>query len=109
MTGRPDAQGRRLLLRHGRRILNSAISKPVARTRGYRSVTTKAELKRLGFATSQCLVPGLLIPIWNVSGEIATYQWRPDQPRFKNGRPIKYESPYGTTMVLDVHPQVRSQ
>jgi hypothetical protein len=107
MTRQTDAQIRRLLIRHARRILASSIAKPVARARGYSSVMTKAELKRLGFADAQCRVPGLLIPVWNVYGEIAMYQWRPDQPRIKNGKAIKYETLFGTTMVLDVHPFIR--
>src|SRR5215203_1835500 len=109
MTRQTDAQIPRLLVRHARRILASSILKRVARERGYRSITIKAELKRLGFADSQCLVPGLLIPIWNVYGEIATYQWRPDAPRVKNGKATKYETPFRTTMVLDVHPFARPQ
>ena len=53
-------------------------------------------------------VPGLLIPIYSPTGEIVNYQFRPDQPRIgKDGKAIKYETPAGTRMVLDVHPFAR--
>jgi len=32
-------------------------------------------------ASTQARVPALLIPIWNVHGEIATYQTRADEPQ----------------------------
>jgi hypothetical protein len=83
----------------------SGITQEVIDTRGYRTVDTKRELKRLGFSERQCNKPGLLIPVYSPTGDIATYQYRPDKPRIdKKGRPIKYETPSGTRMVLDVHP-----
>ncbi len=98
-----------LLSHHAELIAASAIAADVAEARGYRSVETKAELRRLGFVDSQCRVPALLIPIWDAWGEIATYQVRPDEPRIgKGGKPVKYETPKGTRMVLDVPPSVRS-
>ncbi|MBZ5639168.1 MAG: DUF3854 domain-containing protein [Acidobacteriia bacterium] len=92
-----------LLPQHGDLIRASAISPEVAAARGYQSITSRAELQRLGFTKPQQIVPSLLIPIRGVSGEIATYQIRPDQPRIgKKGRVTKYETPKGSTMVLDV-------
>ena len=46
-------------------------------------------------------------PIYNVHGEIALYQARPDFPRIKNNKPLKYEFPGGATMTIDVHPRIR--
>ena len=66
---------------HEALINNSAISPDVAAARQYRTVTTKAELKSLGFGESQRRVPTLLLPVWGVTGEIKIYQIRPDQPR----------------------------
>jgi hypothetical protein len=88
-------------------IEGSAISAEVAAARGYRSLTTVAECRHLGFAKSQCLVPALLVPIRTVAGEIATYQLRPDTPRLRSGKPIKYETVAGARMVLDVPPASR--
>jgi len=84
----------------------SAISSEVAAQRGYCSVTTKAQLTRLGFAAYQAR-PGLLIPVYNVLGEVVLYQLRSDEPRIKDGKPLKYETPAKAQMVVDVPPIVR--
>jgi hypothetical protein len=39
-----------------------------------------------------------------VFGEVAFHQARPDDPRLKDDKPVKYEQPTGARMVLDVHP-----
>jgi hypothetical protein len=48
----------------------SAISEEVALARGYWTATKRSELRDLGFATVQQLVPALVIPIRSVTGEI---------------------------------------
>jgi hypothetical protein len=94
---------------HRKLIAASAISEDVASARGYRTVTTRADLERLGFTRGQQNVPALLIPIRGVGGEIASYQVRPDQPRIdKRGKIVKYETPGKSRMVLDVPPTIRS-
>ncbi len=103
-TPKPD-----LLPQHAELIRASDISPEVAAARGYRSIMTKAELKQLGFSDSQRRVPALLIPVRGVTGEIVTYQIRPDEPRIANGKPLKYETPSGTRMSLDVPPGIRSK
>ena len=85
----------------------SGIPEEVIGARGYRTVDKKAELETRGFSKIQRNVPGLLIPVYSPCGEIATYQYRPDEPRIKDGKPIKYETPTGTRMVLDVYPFAR--
>lgn len=94
------------LAEHHERTLTeeSGINPDVVEARRYRTVKKKAELKGLGFSDTQRTVPGLLIPVYSPSGEIATYQYRPDEPRIKDGKPVRYETPSGTRMVLDVHP-----
>ncbi len=88
----------------------SGISPEVVEARGYRTLKKKVELKTLGFADRQCNPPGLLIPIYSPTGEIVNYQFRPDQPRIdKNGKSVKYETPSGSRMVLDVHPFARER
>ncbi|MDQ3259073.1 MAG: DUF3854 domain-containing protein, partial [Acidobacteriota bacterium] len=96
-----------LLSHHAELISASAISDEVVRARGYRTVTDKAELKALGFGEAQRRTPALLIPVRSVTGEIATYQIRPDEPRIKDGKPLKYETPAGTRMALDIPPMAR--
>jgi len=93
-----------VLPQHAALISASGISPAVANARGYRSVTSRAELRRLGFGASQCLVPALLIPIWSATGNVTLYQIRPDQPRVRRSKLLKYETPTGARMVLDVPP-----
>lgn len=97
-----------LLPQHQKLIEDSGIADAVARDRGYRSVTTKAELRRLGFASSQCLAPCLLLPVHGVSGEIVSYQIRPDTPRIRDGKALKYETPARSRMAIDVPPRARA-
>ncbi len=95
-----------------RRMLfeGSGIKGRVAVKRGYRTVTSKAELERLGFGRSQRSVPALLMPIFGPAGGIVLYQSRPDEPRIGNrGKPVKYETPSGAGMALDVHPFCRER
>jgi hypothetical protein len=107
MSGAANGSPPILLDHHQALIDASAISPDVAAARGYRSVTTKADLARLGFGAAQRNVPGLLIPIWNAAGDLATYQLRPDHPRIKSGKPIKYETPFDSQMAIDVPPGIR--
>ncbi|MCH8993427.1 MAG: DUF3854 domain-containing protein [Chloroflexi bacterium] len=99
-----------LLPQHGEMLEASAISPDMAAARGYRSIETRADLERKGFSSAQRNVPGLLIPIYGVTGKIATYQFRPDEPCVnKSGKIIKYETPSGSRLVLDVPPGAREQ
>ena len=90
-------------------LKESAITPEVVEARGCRTVETKAELERLGFGRAQRNVPGLLFPVHGPAEGVASYQFRPDEPRIKNGKPIKYETPAGSRMVLDVHPFAREK
>ncbi|RYG19746.1 DUF3854 domain-containing protein, partial [bacterium] len=74
--------------------------------RGYRTVNDPKELLVLGFSEAQAAtVPGYLIPLWGVDGEIVGHQFKPDNPRTgKKGKPLKYETPKGWKMRLDVGP-----
>jgi len=86
-------------------LVESGIAEDIILARGYRTETVKANLLRLGFSNRQARVPALLQPIWNVYGEIGLYQIRSDDPRIdKRGKPVKYETPAGSRMTLDVHP-----
>lgn len=105
-SGKPEP-----LAQHHWNILasESGIQREVIELRGYCTVAKKSHVKKLGFKDAQCNVPALLIPIYNVLGEIALYQTRPDNPRIKAGKPIKYETLAGSLMALDCHPSIRHQ
>ena len=87
--------------------VDSAISPEVIAARGYRTITVKAELRRLGFSASQTQTPALLIPVSSPTGEVVLHQIRPDFPRIRDGKPVKYEIPARSRMALDVPPSMR--
>lgn len=95
----PLSDSHRTMLEH-----KSGISPEVVTARGYKTVTTKTELKQRGFSPAQQNVPALLLPIYSPTGEVVLYQTRPDTPRINKGKPVKYETPTGSLMALDVHP-----
>jgi P4 family phage/plasmid primase-like protien len=100
-------EGLPLLPHHAELLVTSSISLEVARARRYRSVTNPHQLEGLGFGPSQRCFPALLLPVWGVTGQVVTYQLRPDRPRTgRNGKAIKYETPLSARMALDVPPMV---
>lgn len=93
---------------HAAMLAASAVPPDVAHERGYLSVDTKNRLEKAGFGPRQRNVPGLLIPIHGVGGDVVLHQYRPDRPRVTEaGKPVKYETPAGSRMVLDVPPRAR--
>jgi hypothetical protein len=81
----------------------SGIHHGVAEERGYRTVKRRAELeefpewqRRLGF----------YIPTYSPDGETTGCQIRPNRPRKPE---LKYESPQGSRVILDVHPRTRQE
>jgi len=96
----------RLSPEHLKLIVDSAIKPEVSRERGYRTETVKSHLGRLGFAIPQLLVPGLLIPQFNAHAQCIGYQFRPNEPRVRDGRAIKYESLPKAGSTVDVHPRL---
>ena len=95
-----------LLSQHADLLRASGVTPDVAAERGYHSADTKAQLERHGFGVRQRRVPALLIPVHDVYGEVRFHQARPDSPRELNGKVVKYETPIGTSMAVDVHPRV---
>ncbi len=100
------AAPRELLPQHRQLIEDSGISEDVAVARGYFSVSEPKDLVGM-FGPSQRLAPGLVIPVFNVYGETVYFQLRPDEPRVKDGRRLKYETPARAPMVIDVPPSTR--
>ena len=98
----------------------SGIAEAVILARGYRTITDPQELRTLGFASNQCLVPTLLLPVHTTDGGNSLYTHRPDLPRivenrrkrnpdgsFKTGV-IKYELPKDAGIRLDCPPNCRA-
>src|SRR5262249_55976876 len=70
---------------------------------------TKAEMARYGFTPAQRQAPALMIPMHGVTGEVVMHQARPDKPRWKDGRAVRYEVPSKARMALDIHPCMRQR
>ena len=89
----------------------SAVSDEAIETRGYWTETDRENLMRLGFSAKQSLVPALVIPLHNYRGDVAGHVLRADIPRngAVNGKPIKYETPQGTSPILDIAPLTHDQ
>src|SRR5262245_55994922 len=97
----PPAQ-RRLALSHQTMLeQDSHIDPAVVRERDAWTAINPKELSALGFMGHQQLVPALVLPVWSVTGQITMYQIRPNTPRIKDDKPVKYETPAGARMVLD--------
>ncbi|MGE0193795.1 MAG: DUF3854 domain-containing protein [Planctomycetota bacterium] len=92
---------------HRQHLRESGLDDQIVRERGYFTATTKSQLERLGFTPRQRLVPALVVPVHNVTGESSLTVIRPDHPRISKGKRLKYEFPSGATMQLDVPPRVR--
>jgi hypothetical protein len=89
--------------------VDSGISTLVLEQRGYWTATTADELTALGFADYQRRTPCLVLPVHDVHGNIALHQIRPDQPRKnKRGKRLKYDTPAGSHITLDIHPTCRA-
>ena len=105
----PERSARSLLPQHQARLDASSIAPEVAAMRGYFSAKRRRDLEAFGFQGRQAqLVPSLVIPIFDVRGQVAIHQLRPDTPREKNGKRIKYETKAGVRMVIDVPPGARA-
>jgi hypothetical protein len=86
-------------------VKESAIAQDIIERRDYTTITDPEELLELDFDSYQAVTPGLLIPLYDMFGNVSSYQYRPDNPR-KNGEAklIKYETRAGHRQVLDANP-----
>ena len=91
---------------HLARLAASGIDPSTIQARGYYTGSSGAALGRLGFARNQLQTPTLVIPIHGPKGRTKLYQSRPDQPRINKGREVKYETPYGAKLLLDIPPGI---
>jgi len=104
MTG--DGYGMALHANHAAMLAESGITPEHARDRGYVTVDTKVRLERLGITPPGRNVPGLLVPSLRADGSTWGWQYRPDRPRLRNGKSVKYETPTKQRNGLDVPPGV---
>lgn len=98
--------GMGILPQHRAMLAASGITPEFARRRGYVSVDTKVRVRTLGITRAGCNVPGLLIPSLRVDGSTWGFQYRPDSPRQRSGKTVKYETPTGQRNGIDVPPGV---
>ena len=104
---KPNILTRGTVLREAHRGMlldGSGIYPEVAAERGYRTVT-RADVPD-AFRRYQRR-SGLLIPMCSPDGTVHLHQLRPDKPRVRNGKEVKYETPKGARCILDVHPRNR--
>ena len=96
-----------LAANHLAMLVDSGITDELIEARGYFTARKKVDLANLGFSEQQQIVPALVIPVFAPHGEVVLYQARPDQPRMRDGKIVKYETPAKSRMALDVPPTVR--
>ncbi|MEZ4503005.1 MAG: DUF3854 domain-containing protein [Dehalococcoidia bacterium] len=107
-AARFGAFGQSTLAAHHREVLQSSgLDNVSIEERGYFTAERKSQLADLGFSRAQQLVPALVLPVISPHGEVVLYQARPDRPRVKNAKAVKYETLPGASMALDVPPRSR--
>ncbi len=84
-------------------VVESGIDPDVALERGYHATASAERLEAMGFTVAQRRVPALVIPMHSPDGATVAYQIKPRDPR----RGIKYESPSGSRVVIDLHPRMQ--
>lgn len=87
-------------------LAESGITPEHAALRGYETITDRGRLATLGIAKAGQRTPGLLVPQLRLDGSTWGWQYRPDHPRERNGKSVKYETPVGQRNGIDVPPGV---
>jgi hypothetical protein len=87
-------------------LAKSGITAEFAIARGYETILDKRRLSELKITAAGRNTPGLLIPLLRVDGSTWGWQYRPDVPRLRTGKTVKYETPTGQSNGLDVPPGV---
>lgn len=91
---------------HAQMLQASGLTPAQAYARNYRSVEEKSRLDQIGITRAARNVPGLLVPQLRADGSCWGYQYRPNSPRLRDGKPVKYETPTGQRNGIDVPPGV---
>ena len=99
-----------LIARHHLDMLAaSGITAEHAALRGYETITDKRRLAALKITAAGRNVPGLLVPQLRDDGSTWGWQYRPDDPRLRDGKPVKYETPWQQRNGLDIPPGVAAR
>lgn len=98
------------LAEHHRAMLaESRITPEHAAKRGYETISDPRKLAELGIAKAGWRTPGLLVPQLRPDGSTWGRQYRPDHPREREGRRVKYETPIDQRNGIDVPPRCRAE
>jgi hypothetical protein len=97
-----QTRGRVLADNHREALTRSGIDPERAASRGYETITNKQRLADIGVTPAGQRVPGLLVPLLDVRQSTWGYQFRPDTPRLRGDRLVKYETPTDQRNGLDV-------
>jgi hypothetical protein len=90
-------------------LAKSGVTEEFAMARGYETILDRRRLADLKITPAGRNTPGLLIPLLRVDGSTFGYQYRPDMPRLRDGKAIKYETPFQQRNGLDIPPGVNAQ
>lgn len=114
-----DARLNKISADHQREILtDSGVKEAVAAARGYETLKDTPEnrvrLRELGIPSfawrDRSAWPGLLVPMYGVTPETDSVQWKPAEPQANSaGRKLKYASPSGQVNRIDVPAYTRDR
>lgn len=103
----PNETNGKIAPQHLKMLEESGIPPEHAYARGYETIRDSSRLADLKIVkAARGCVPGLLVPMLRAEGSTWGYQYRPDSPRLRQGKPVKYETPYQQRNGLDVPPSV---
>lgn len=108
----PTANGRArsILAHHARHLADSGLDVAFCESAGIYSETNVSRIRSLiGCAepTAKKLGPVIVFPFYDLDGRNGYCQLRPDNPRQRDGKPLKYESPKGRSSEIYIPPSVR--
>ena len=82
----------------------SGIDPTVVAERGSYTAYRRSDVPET-FRSYQRRAGSLIFPLFSPDSETISFQARPDTPRVRDGKTIKYEQPGGVGCILDVHPR----
>ena len=92
----PPPKKAELLPHHVKHLAESGITTDVAIDNGIYSETNAVKIAvALGWKNASKLGPCLMFPVRRLDGSVAYTRLRPDRPRLRKDKPVKYESPKG--------------
>ena len=95
---------------HEKHLAESGLDIEFCRAAGIYSESSHQRIRSLiscADATAKKLGPVIVFPFYDLDGRNGYCQIRPDNPRQRDGKPLKYESPKGRSSEIYIPPQVR--